>query len=102
MKENLFAGIVRFVAPLTFGVYLLHMHLEIRDRWVGWMVNLFGPVSTTSILSFSWHLVRSILIVFLAGVFVDWIRKTIFDFFGRVLHDTWLFGRIRQWDNDLC
>lgn len=102
MKESWFADVVRFAAPLTFGVYLVHMHLEIRDRWVGWMENLLGPVSKDSILLYSFHLVRSVLIVFLAGVFVDWIRKTVFDFLGRVLHDTWLFKKIRQWDEDLC
>ncbi len=102
MKESWFANVVRFAAPLTFGVYLVHMHLEIRDRWVGWMENLMGPVPTDSILFYSFHLVRSVLIVFLAGVFVDWIRKTIFGFLGRVLHDTWLFKKIRQWDSEIC
>ncbi len=102
MKESRGTDVIRFVAPLTFGVYLVHMHLEIRDRWVEWMDHLMGPVPTDSILLFGWHLLRSIIIVFLAGIFVDWIRKTIFDFLGRVLHDTWLFKKIRAWDDDLC
>ena len=40
MRDNRFADVVRFVAPFTFGVYLLHMHLEIKDRWLGWLENL--------------------------------------------------------------
>ena len=102
MRESRFADVVRFVAPLTFGVYLLHMHLEIRDRWVIWLTHLLGDIATGSIILYVWHLVRSVIIVFAAGVFVDWIRKMIFDYVGRVLHDTWLFKKIRQWDNDLC
>ncbi|MBP3813067.1 MAG: acyltransferase [Butyrivibrio sp.] len=102
MKEGPLAQVSRFVGPLTFGVYLLHMHLEIRDRWVVWMEHLMGEIPTESVILFAWHLVRSVVIVFLAGIFVDWIRKMIFDFLGRVLHDTWLFKKIRQWDKDLC
>ncbi|RKM59824.1 acyltransferase [Butyrivibrio sp. CB08] len=102
MKEGTGADVVRFVAPLTFGVYLAHMHLEVRDRWVEWMESLMGPVPTDSILLFVWYLLRCVVILFFAGVFVDWIRKTIFDFLGRVLHESWLFKKIRQWDDNLC
>ena len=102
IKEGRVADAARFLGPLTFGVYLVHMHLEIKDRWVEWMEHLMGEVPTDSILLFSWHFVRSIVIVFLAGIFVDWIRKMIFDFLGRVLHDTWLFKKLEQWDKDLC
>ena len=102
MKEGKAADIVRFVGPLTFGVYLLHMHLEIRDRWLVWMEHLLGEVPAENVLLFGWHLLRSVAIVFFAGIFVDWIRKIIFDFLGRVLYDTWLFKKIRQLDGDLC
>ena len=102
MKENKTADIVRFIAPFTFGVYLLHMHIEIRDRWVEWLENIFGPVPTYSIPLYLWHLIRCVILVFAAGIFVDWIRKMIFDYVGRVLHDTRLFAKIRQWDDELC
>ncbi len=102
MRENKFADVVRFVAPFTFGVYLLHMHLEIRGRWVQWFEHILGEVPDANVLLFAWHQLRAVLIVFVAGVFVDWIRKMIFDFLGRVLHDTWLFKKIRQWDEELC
>ncbi len=102
MKEGLLADVARFVGPLTFGVYLLHMHLEIRDRWVGWMEKFIGKVPTESVLLFSWHFIRSILIVFLVGVFADFVRKMIFDFLGRVLDGTWLIKQVRKWDKDIC
>lgn len=102
MREGKAADVVRFVGPLTFGVYLLHMHIEIRDRWVTWMEHLLGSVPYHSVPLFAWHAVRSILIVFVAGIFVDWIRKMIFDFIGRVMHDTWLFKKIRELDEKIC
>ncbi len=102
MRESKFADVVRFVAPFTFGVYLLHMHLEIRGRWVGWLENLMGEVPKDSVILFAWHQLRAVIIVFAAGVFVDWIRKILFDYVGRVLSNTRLFKRIRQWDEDLC
>ncbi len=101
MRENKAADVVRFMGPLTFGVYLLHMHVEIRDRWVEWMEHLIGEVPMYSVPLFAWHAIRSIVIVFLAGIFVDWIRKMIFDYVGRVMHDTWLFKKVRQLDEEL-
>ncbi|WP_022765761.1 acyltransferase [Butyrivibrio sp. XPD2006] len=101
MRENRAADVVRFLGPLTFGVYLLHMHVEIRDRWVEWMEHLIGEVPMYSVPLFAWHAIRSIVIVFLAGIFVDWIRKMIFDYVGRVMHDTWLFKKVRQLDEEL-
>ncbi len=102
MRENVAADIVRAVGPLTFGVYLLHMHQEIKDRWVEWLEHLLGDIPYHSIPLFAWHAFLSILIVFLAGIFVDWIRKMIFEYVGRVLHDTWLFKKVRELDEKLC
>ena len=56
MREGWFADVVRFIAPLTFGVYLLHMHIEIKDRWVIWLTHLLGEVPTESIILYLWHL----------------------------------------------
>lgn len=102
MRENKAADVVRFIAPFTFGVYLLHMHLEIQDRWVGWIEHLIGKVPVDSVFGYVLHAFASILIVFAAGVFVDFLRKMIFGYIGRVLHDTRLFKKIRELDSELC
>ncbi len=101
MRENKVADVVRFVGPLTFGIYLIHMHVEIRDRWVIWIEHLIGEVPGYSVPLFAWHALRAILIVFVAGAFVDWIRKIIFDYVARTMHDTWLFKKVRQLDKEL-
>ena len=100
MRETKFADVVRFVAPFTFGVYLLHMHLEIRGRWVLWFEHIFGEVPRNNVFLFAWHQVRCIAIIFAAGVLVDWIRKMIFDFIGRGMQGTRLSEMMKKWDKD--
>ncbi len=102
MKENKVADVVRAVGPLTFGVYLLHMHVEIRDRWVEWIESFIGEVPLYSVILFIWHAFRAVIVVFLVGIFIDWIRKMIFDFLARTMHDTWLFRKVRELDEELC
>ncbi len=102
VKENKTADVIRFIAPFTFGVYLLHMHIEMKDRWVEWIEHIIGEVPVHSVTLYALHLAASIVIIFTAGVFVDWIRKLVFGFVGRVCYDTWLFKKIRQWDESLC
>ena len=102
MKENRLADVVRFAGPLTFGVYLLHMHLEIRDRWLLWIEQMIGEVPMDSVPFYAWHMFRTIVIVFITGIFIDWIRKMIFDYVERVMHNSWLSAKIRKWDDELC
>jgi surface polysaccharide O-acyltransferase-like enzyme len=102
MREDRAADVVRAIGPLTFGVYLLHMHEEIKDRWVEWLEHFIGEIPYHSVPLFAWHALLTVLIVFVAGIFVDWIRKMIFEYVGRVLHDTWLFKKIRELDEALC
>ena len=102
MKESKVSDALRIIGPLTFGVYLLHMHIEIRDRWVSWIAGLIGEVPMHSVPLFAWHALRSILIVFVAGIFIDFLRKMIFDYLDRVLSGTVLYKKIRDLDEELC
>jgi uncharacterized integral membrane protein len=75
IREGIAANIARTVAPLTFGVYLFHEHLEIRIRWLFWMESLFGKVPTVNVAAFLLHLILSVAVIFLAGIMIDWIRS---------------------------
>ena len=87
VKNRIVSNVACFLAPMTFGVYLLHEHIEIRDRWLVWMQSFFGPIPKTP-LAFLGHLLLSVVVVFFAGVFVDFIRVQIFSFIGRMLKNT--------------
>jgi surface polysaccharide O-acyltransferase-like enzyme len=102
MKESRASNVLRIIGPLTFGVYLLHMHIEIRDRWVSWIAGLIGEVPMHSVPLFAWHALRTILIVFVAGIFIDFLRKMIFDYLGRGLSGTALYKKITDLDEELC
>lgn len=76
------------LSAFTFGVYLFHEHLDIRNVWVGWIEEFLGPVSQTGLAGFLIHLVISVALVYAAGTFVDAVRLNIFRFTGRYLSQT--------------
>lgn len=63
------------IAPYTLGVYLLHENLGVRYAWQKWLgVNIISNV---------WQLlawtVLAVAVVFVLGILVDFVRKTICD-----------------------
>ncbi len=101
--ENAFAKAARVLAPFSFGVYLLHEHLEIRDRWTTWLsgISFIGPVPAGA-LGMILHMAECVIILFVCCVFVDFIRSQIFKFVGRVFSETGLFKWIYSIDKDLA
>lgn len=69
-------GFVRFVtklAPYTFGVYLLHEHIHFAHRWIEWLgvsdeYGYYRPL----------HLIVTVLVIFTAGIAVDFVRSLLF------------------------
>ena len=88
IREGMFADAVRFLAPFTFGVYLLHEHREIRDQWLVWIQSFIGEIPYANVAALLLHIITSVIIVFLAGVMVDFIRGMIFEWVVRVLRNT--------------
>ncbi len=69
-----FGKVVLFVAPLTFGIYLLHEHYLLRDLWIDlWKVD---AVFTTPL--FILHYVGVVLAVFIIGALAEWLRRLLF------------------------
>ncbi len=62
IRDGKAASFIRTMGACCLGVYLLHMHVDIRDHWYQWTKLLFG----------------NILLVFIAGMVVDYIRSKIF------------------------
>lgn len=58
------------VAPLTFGVYLLHEHELLRYEWMKWL----GVNKVATSVLFVPHMLACVLIVFVVGCLVDFIR----------------------------
>ncbi len=76
--EGRFAGAVRRLAPYTFGVYLLHEHIQVRYEWMRWL----GVENVKNSFLFVPHLILCVLVVYAAGTAVDFVRA-------------WVFARVR-------
>lgn len=94
MKEmkGILKTVVLKLSPLALGVYLLHESPSIRYEWQKW-VGVYD-IKNLGTLSFVGHLFLGVLIVFAAGLSIDFVRKTIFDLAGRLLSKTKLYALI--------
>lgn len=71
------------VAPFTFGVYLLHEHVNIRYEWPKWL----GAGNCDSAGSLLWHWLLAMIVVMVIGLAVDFVRSLLFRVVGK-----WLSG----------
>ena len=74
MPEGIFANVARKIAPYTFGVYLLHENMEIRYLWPQWLGTGKYADGNWSVV----HWILSIIIVFTAGIIIDYLRSLLF------------------------
>ena len=73
------------LSSLTFGVYLFHEHIDIRNEWVRWIEDFTGPAAEAGPGGFILHLFLSVFLIYMAGSFIDAVRQNIFRFAGRYL-----------------
>lgn len=87
--ESKVAKIICRIAPYTFGVYLLHEHMEIRFLWPMWC----GADASESPTLLVLRAFASVIIVFVVGILVDMLRGKIFE----LVKKGWgkLFGKAR-------
>lgn len=73
--EGMPARFICKVAPYTFGVYLLHEHVEIRWLWPAWCGADLGEAPVVMII----RALCCVLVVFGIGILVDMLRGSIFN-----------------------
>ena len=78
LKEGTFTTLVCNIAPYTFGIYLLHENLAIRNLWPVWI----GVEGVKESFLFVLQMLFAIVVVFVFGIIVDFIRKKLFKVFG--------------------
>lgn len=84
LPQGRVAKLIVKCAPYTFGVYLLHEHLEIRYLWPKWLsVSAEGNPMVFAVRS-----VATVLIVLIIGLIIDWIRSILFKLIGFILKKT--------------
>lgn len=77
VKDGALVTFVCRIAPYTFGVYLLHENIAIRHLWPMWL----GVERVQGTPLFVLQMLLAVIIVFVCGIIVDFIRRKIFDLF---------------------
>lgn len=98
IPEGKASAVICAVSPLTFGVYLFHEHIDIRNEWTGWIEDFIGPAAEAGVAGFVLRLLLSVVLVYLAGIFIDAIRSILFAYAGRKLKATRLAAWIDKLD----
>lgn len=78
------ASAVCKIAPYTFGVYLLHEHVNIRYEWP----RLLGAETCDTAIGLVISWLIAILIVMVIGIIVDYLRSLLFTLVGRWIAKT--------------
>lgn len=73
IREGRAAELIRRLAPCTFGVYLLHEHILVRNQWMRWL----GIEGVSGFWLFP-HMLFCVLVVYAAGTAVELLRGKAF------------------------
>lgn len=94
LPEGKVADLIVKAAPYTFGVYLLHEHIDIRYLWQQWL----GATTQVSPVVFVLQAVGSVVCVLVIGLAIDWLRGKIFAAVAALLAGTKLAGLLKKAD----
>lgn len=78
VREGKGAELIRRVGRYSFGVYLLHEHLDIRKRWYPFLNGILNPSGRTGFGELLFELFSCLLLLFAAGLVIDCIRSLLF------------------------
>lgn len=98
IKEGKFAEGIRKLSGLSFGVYLLHEHIDIRECWYGWLKGIINQDNQSGLLYFFVELIFCVIVVFAAGILVDFLRRCLFKMVGNAIKNTKLHQAIVKLD----
>lgn len=98
VKEGRAAEVIRKLGTLSFGIYLLHEHIDLRGQWYGWLSGVINPGENQGLLFFLLELFFCIMILFVAGIFIDWLRSILFQTAGKLLGRTKPGRKLKELD----
>ncbi len=98
IREGRGAGITRKLGALSFGVYLLHEHIDLRGLWYGQLSGIINPEGKQGVLYFLLELVFCTMVLMAAGFLADWLRSLLFHKAVKLSGKTGLARRLRKLD----
>ena len=94
IPEGFLSKAILAVAPLTFGVYLIHDHFLLRDLWV----KLWNVETHFNEPYFVLHFLGVVVLVFAVCAAAEWIRKLLAGLICKLKPVRALFGWIGKLD----
>ena len=79
LKEGRMADLIRRAGKYSFGIYLLHEHPDLRHVWYPLFKSIVNPTGSENLVMFFGELIFSVLILFAAGLIIEWIRTFLYD-----------------------
>ena len=80
IKEGNIAKLICRLSPYTFGVYLLHAHILVGDKWMYWL----GVEKVQGTWLFIPHMIVCVIIIYLVGTVIDFARACFFAWAGKL------------------
>ena len=77
-KDGWFTSVIRAIAPLCLGVYLIHMHIDVRDNWYPWTQTLFGSLHEMGFFGTILNMKVTVYFVFILCIAIDFVRSLFF------------------------
>ena len=96
------AEIIRRLGVLSFGIYLLHEHVDLRYQWYGWLGKLVNPRGKDGIAFFALELIVCLAVLFVAGILIDFIRSKLFALLARWLKKTRAGSAVSRLDVEMA
>lgn len=100
IKEGRLAQGIRKLGPLSFGIYLLHEHIDLRRIWYEFLGGMVNPGRNQGVQFFFLELFFCLFILFAAGMLIDWMRSRLFLAAGNVLRKTWVMQKLKELDEE--
>lgn len=101
IREGKTAEICRNLGKYCFGIYLLHEHIDLRHFWYPLLTGNMGVAVSDNIGGFVLALLVCVVILFAAGICIDWIREKIFILIYKIAGKTFVGEAVCRL-NDIC
>lgn len=101
IREGKIAEICRNLGKYCFGIYLLHEHIDLRHFWYPLLTGNMGVAVSDNIGGFVLALLVCVVILFMAGICIDWIREKIFVVICKMAGKTFVGEAVCKLD-DIC
>lgn len=78
LRHNFFVSLITRIAPYTFGVYLIHDNIYIRNRLWSYVISIYN-ITDDNIIMYSLLIP---VVIFSICILIDYIRKLMFNIIG--------------------